>query len=193
MWCSELHVARRGVIMALLLWLVFIFNSQECSDSTDRENHGRLGPLVECYRECAVRFPDSCQSIVYTTDNQSCTPGSAAFRPLRERRHVYTRDSLKYLKDQTWIGLNDLDDEDTYVWENGEPLSDQMAQWVFRPGYPNGYTGSNDEDCAEARHRTWPGIYGLNDAICLQPFVPPVPLRDPDSLLYGSYQAKTEI
>ncbi|KAK3795915.1 hypothetical protein RRG08_066011 [Elysia crispata] len=254
MWCSELHVARRGVIMALLLWLVFIFNiptaccdirqaymkqttGQECQTLQIGESWSS-GSALECYRECAVRFPDSCQSIVYTTDNQSCTPGSAAFRPLENvdtsipvtgsngmifykqqpippcntngsfslynvcgttaclylsssvadyheavsicsgmnsrmffgntlaRFSVFWEISLKYLKDQTWIGLNDLDDEDTYVWENGEPLSDQMAQWVFRPGYPNDYTGRNDEDCAEARHRSWPGIYGLNDAIC---------------------------
>ncbi|KAK3720264.1 hypothetical protein RRG08_007885 [Elysia crispata] len=33
--------------------------------------------------ECAFRFSDTCQSIVYNAENQTCTPDSVAFGPLQ--------------------------------------------------------------------------------------------------------------
>ena len=191
---------------------------------------------LECYRECAVRLLDKCQSFVYNSDNQTCTPGSVAFGPLENvntsipvtgsndmifytkqpippcdtngnfalydicgttaclylsyfqakyhdaisicngmnssiffgntlaRFSVFWHVSLNYLKSNTWIGLTDLAVKDSFVWENGEPLSDQLASWIWRPGQPNRWTPN--EHCAEARHGRWPGIYGLNDAPC---------------------------
>ena len=80
------------------------------------------------------------------------------------RFSVFWKVSLKYLNDDTWIGLTDLAVQDRFVWENGELLNDQLALWIFRPGYPN--KSKKNENCAEARHGGWPGIYGLNDARC---------------------------
>ena len=80
------------------------------------------------------------------------------------RFSVFWYVSLNYLNKNTWMGLTDLAVEDSFVWENGEPLSDQMARWIWRPGYPNKW--SPHEDCVEARHADWPGIYGLNDEEC---------------------------
>ena len=34
---------------------------------------------LQCYLVCTDRFPDTCQSVVYNADTQSCTPGSTAF------------------------------------------------------------------------------------------------------------------
>ena len=34
---------------------------------------------IECILLCTARFPDTCQSVVYNADTQSCTPGSTAF------------------------------------------------------------------------------------------------------------------
>ena len=41
------------------------------------------GSPVECYAECMVRFPDSCQSIVYNAATKNCRPGSVAFGLLK--------------------------------------------------------------------------------------------------------------
>ena len=30
---------------------------------------------------------------------------------------------------QTWIGFHDLNDNDNYVWLNGNPLPDDDANW----------------------------------------------------------------
>ena len=188
--------------------------------------------------KCMFLYPDTCQSVVYNTDNQMCTPGSVAFGPLENvdtsipvtssndmifytqqpippcdtngnfalydvcgttaclylstsqakyhdaisicngmnssiflgntlaRFSVFWNVSLSYRNNDTWIGLTDLAVEDKFVWENGEPLSDQLAWWIFCPGQPNSWT--LDENCAEAKHGGWPGIYGLNDADCLE-------------------------
>ena len=40
------------------------------------------GSRLDCYAECMVRFPDTCQSIVYNTESSNCRPGSAAFGSL---------------------------------------------------------------------------------------------------------------
>jgi hypothetical protein len=48
------------------------------------------------------------------------------------------------LIDRSWIGLNDIDQEGTFVWVTGDPLDFEL--WV--PGEPN---NSGNEDCAEIR------------------------------------------
>ncbi|GFS06669.1 C-type lectin domain family 4 member E [Elysia marginata] len=37
---------------------------------------------IACYAECMIRYPDSCQSVVYNSHTQNCTPGSVVFGPI---------------------------------------------------------------------------------------------------------------
>ncbi|RUS71677.1 hypothetical protein EGW08_020566 [Elysia chlorotica] len=194
--------------------------------------------LLSCYVKCALLYPHTCQSIVYDTDNQVCTPGSVAFGPLENvntaipdkesrdkivyamqpippcdinsgnfslysvcgttlclhlstsgeeyqvaasrcknmksrlfvgktlpRFSVFWHVSLNFLNTNTWIGLTDLEVEGRFVWDDGEQLSDEMAQWIWRTGYPD--NSFENEHCGEARLKNWPGVYGLNDANCI--------------------------
>ena len=41
------------------------------------------GSPLQCYLQCMVRHPDTCQSVVYNHVTQQCTPGSIAFGPLK--------------------------------------------------------------------------------------------------------------
>ncbi|KAK3781742.1 hypothetical protein RRG08_037145 [Elysia crispata] len=70
---------------------------------------------------------------------------------------------LKFIKEDFWLGLTDLAEEGTFVWDNGDPLSEEQAGWIWGPGTPNYY---GNQDCVEAIYVTWPGIFGLNDISC---------------------------
>jgi len=43
-----------------------------------------------------------------------------------------------------WIGLDDLDEEGTFVWVDGSPLGEDISQWA--PGEPN--NANDNEHCA---------------------------------------------
>jgi cysteine-rich repeat protein len=51
----------------------------------------------------------------------------------------------EHVMEQSWLGGNEIETRDTWVWENGEP-------WGFEAwnvGEPNDSGGANDEDCLE--------------------------------------------
>ena len=64
-----------------------------------------------------------------------------------------------------YIGLKHIDAIGQFIWENGEPLSDEQNQYIWRPGEPN----SEGQDCADAKHTNWPRNFGLFDATCGKP------------------------
>ena len=64
-----------------------------------------------------------------------------------------------------WIGLNDIERENTWVWENGERLLSSDADWM--PGQPDNFAGA--EDCVEMYQ-----YQGWNDLPC--DYAVPVPL-----------------
>ncbi|GFR64327.1 CD209 antigen-like [Elysia marginata] len=80
------------------------------------------------------------------------------------RFSVFWYISLNHNPDNTWFTVKDTAREGTFVWENGDPVTVEQSRMIWRPGYPNAW--SADEDCTEARHKDWPGIYGLNDEEC---------------------------
>ena len=43
--------------------------------------------------------------------------------------------------DNVWIGLNDIDNEDTFVWKDGS--TDTYRNWIDNPVEPNGGTNEN--------------------------------------------------
>ena len=72
--------------------------------------------------------------------------------------------SLNKLNRNTWLGLSDRIQEGKYIWENGNPLSTWQDRYIWRqPAEPN---GGGYENCIEAKHWTWPGVFGLNDVEC---------------------------
>ena len=74
--------------------------------------------------------------------------------------------SLIVLNQDTWLGLTDIAEEGQFVWENGNPLSTWQYEyiWLQFASIPDNYRG--DEHCVEAKHRGWPGLFGLNDVEC---------------------------
>ena len=66
--------------------------------------------------------------------------------------------------DSCYVGLQDIDVEGNFIWENAEPLSDEQNQYIWRPGEPN--NGNENQDCADAKHADWPFQFGLYDGIC---------------------------
>ena len=71
-----------------------------------------------------------------------------------------------YMKDNTFIGLQDIDVEGNFVWENGEPLSFEQYQYFWHFGQPDNY-GKN-QDCAVAQHAKTPNEFGFDDGYCFK-------------------------
>ncbi|GFS25308.1 CD209 antigen [Elysia marginata] len=55
---------------------------QECQTLQIGEPWTSVSPIA-CYAECMIRYPDSCQSVVYNSHTQNCRPGSVAFGPIQ--------------------------------------------------------------------------------------------------------------
>ncbi|RUS70238.1 hypothetical protein EGW08_021998 [Elysia chlorotica] len=71
----------------------------------------------------------------------------------------------KYIiNDNTFIGLNDIEVEGTFVWENGEPLSAEQNLYIWHGSEPNDFNGA--EDCVDVKHRTWGNARALTDESC---------------------------
>ncbi|KAK3764482.1 hypothetical protein RRG08_055647 [Elysia crispata] len=72
--------------------------------------------------------------------------------------------SKTYMNADTFIGLQDIDVEGNFVWENGEPLSYEQKQYIWLPKQPD--NKRSRQDCAV----TWPSfnsqIQGLDDERC---------------------------
>ena len=67
-----------------------------------------------------------------------------------------------------WIGLNDIERENTWVWENGERLLRSNAHWSR--DQPDNFR--NLEDCAEVWDVNGPGRW--NDRPCYDTDVVPL-------------------
>ena len=76
--------------------------------------------------------------------------------------------SKTYMKVTTYIGLEDIDVEGNFTWENGEPLSYEQYQYIWFPTEPDNFRGN--QDCAIAQHANWPTRFGLDDAFCHEGF-----------------------
>ena len=72
-----------------------------------------------------------------------------------------SREKMSFEAD-VWVGLNDIATEGTFVWDDGEPLSDEMNQYIWDDGQPN---NNGNEDCAEVRQSD-AGSKGLSDEKC---------------------------
>ena len=72
--------------------------------------------------------------------------------------------SLNVIKDSTFLGLTDSQTEGFFVWANGEPVTSEQEAYIWAAGQPD--MKKPEDDCAEARHLNWPGVYGLNDCPC---------------------------
>ena len=61
---------------------------------------------------------------------------------------------------RVWIGLNDIDEEGTFIWTDGSPFD--YAIW--KPGEPNNYDSGHGvfDDCGEI----WTSIMSWNDRYC---------------------------
>ncbi|GFS21890.1 LOW QUALITY PROTEIN: hypothetical protein ElyMa_005094800 [Elysia marginata] len=60
---------------------VTLANGQECQ--TQQLGASWTSDIhATCYLECMIRYPETCQSIVYNADTKTCTPGAVAFHPL---------------------------------------------------------------------------------------------------------------
>nr|XP_039249899.1 C-type lectin lectoxin-Thr1-like [Styela clava] len=60
---------------------------------------------------------------------------------------------------KTWIGLNDIQEENTFIWEDGVTATAGSTPW--HEGEPNNFDGN--EDCVEVVRRS---NWELNDNIC---------------------------
>ncbi|KAK3764486.1 hypothetical protein RRG08_055651 [Elysia crispata] len=69
-----------------------------------------------------------------------------------------------YMNVTTYIGLQDIDVENSFVWGNGESLSSDQAEYIWITYQPDNYRG--DQDCAITQHENWPSKFGLDDAPC---------------------------
>ena len=62
-----------------------------------------------------------------------------------------------------WIGVNDLDEEGTWVTPNGLPLT--FSDWA--PGQPNGHGPHHDQDCVNINYESdGNGGYAWGDIYC---------------------------
>ncbi|XP_054471972.1 CD209 antigen-like protein E isoform X4 [Anoplopoma fimbria] len=49
----------------------------------------------------------------------------------------------------TWIGLSDRDNEGTWIWIDGTPLSDTVKYWNEPPNNGGGHPQSGEQDCVQ--------------------------------------------
>ncbi|XP_077993135.1 C-type mannose receptor 2-like [Glandiceps talaboti] len=80
----------------------------------------------------------------------------ASFHSDDELRYVKTNSKVINFLDEFWIGLNDRDSENGFVWTDGSPVN--FVSWA--DGEPN---NSDDEDCVEM---TFAAPKGWNDRKC---------------------------
>ncbi|RUS70181.1 hypothetical protein EGW08_022054 [Elysia chlorotica] len=106
--------------------------------------------------------------LTYADAAQTCADmGARLFIADSEARFsLFWEVSLNVLNQDTWVGLTDIAEEGQFVWENGNPLSTWQDTYLWMPfaGIPDNWL--NGEHCVEAKHATWPGIFGLNDEEC---------------------------
>ena len=71
--------------------------------------------------------------------------------------------TLNHLKDDTYLGLTDMDEEGKYVWANGELLDGAQSIYVWDPViFPN----LKGQDCTVVSHGFWPGHFEISAASC---------------------------
>ncbi|XP_078488987.1 collectin-46-like isoform X2 [Ciona intestinalis] len=104
----------------------------------------------------------------YQAANRSCAAIGARLAGFAPRNKDITRMIKQHFgitSRHNWIGLNDIVQENTWVWENGERLSSSDAHW--KPGEPTNSNGQVVEDCVMLYHTgKW------NDAPCNRLYIP---------------------
>eukprot|EP01084_Bolivina_argentea_P048113 88667_1 len=137
--------------------------------SPDATSNPSVAPVTSSRRyEIIVPHPPytrplaqaACQS-QYGTDLATIVSEADATEALRVANTI---DASKNI----WIGLNDLDTEGTYVFEDGTACDDFCPQ-IWKTGEPNDYNAL--EDCAYIRIRNVDEIYNnnmVNDVGCTE-------------------------
>ena len=72
--------------------------------------------------------------------------------------------SKTYINDNLYTGLQDIDVEGKFVWENGEPLSYEQKQYIWHDGNPD--NAGNNQHCAIAFPEVSSKKTTLDDARC---------------------------
>ncbi|XP_026232662.1 asialoglycoprotein receptor 2-like [Anabas testudineus] len=98
-----------------------------------------------------IKFRWSCY--FHSTESGSWTTGRANCRT--RGAHLVVIHSAEeqmflsaFVNMRTWIGLNDRDEEGTWKWVDGTPLT--VTYWApTQPDNWDGYINSGDEDCVE--------------------------------------------
>ena len=156
--------------------MVMVITSIPETDSTDDILYARQ-PIPPCdtsgnfalYEICGttVCLHLSSSLVNYTQAKANCAQMNSRLFIANSmvRLSVFWHVSRDYLNYNTWLGLTDISQEDTFVWDNGDLLSDEMDQYVWHTNQPN---NDGDEDCMEARHSEVPSPRGINDDNCYQ-------------------------
>ncbi|XP_034003343.1 CD209 antigen-like protein C [Trematomus bernacchii] len=106
---------------------------------------------VECLKKMCPegwrKFGCSCYLLSTETDTweqsrQHCTAGGADLVIVDSEEEQEFITSM--IKEQTWIGLSDREEEGTWTWVDGSPLT--LTLWS--PAQPDNF---DEEDCAEIR------------------------------------------
>ncbi|KAK3794075.1 hypothetical protein RRG08_042889, partial [Elysia crispata] len=189
--------------------------------------------VLVCYLKCLLRYPTTCQSVVYSATTKSCTPGSVAFGPLEPvtsipdsssgdtiyykrqptppcnisgdftlydicgttaclhlssskadyfqavqncqqsksrlfiadtmvRVSVFWHVSLKYLNDDTLIGLRDLAGDNWFFWDNGVVMAMEQRSYIW-----GDFSSRKNGNCVEAKHSDSQKRYGFDDVDCM--------------------------
>ncbi|XP_055895531.1 perlucin-like [Biomphalaria glabrata] len=156
----------------------FSFSNHVCSIGQCNSTNATLGLSQEIYVSCFssdgftfIPF-GSVSACVWVSTN--ITDYITARDDCRSKDgHLYTlktMDKLKWLqtyynRTKIWIGLNDIDVEGTYRWEDDYTVCSQSwMKQIFAPGEPNNRKSSpNGEDCIHF----YQNVPLLNDANCL--------------------------
>uniref|UniRef100_A0A2C9KXE7 C-type lectin domain-containing protein n=1 Tax=Biomphalaria glabrata TaxID=6526 RepID=A0A2C9KXE7_BIOGL len=157
----------------------FSYNIQSCSIGKCNSTNTTLGPSQEIYVSCfssdGFTFITNNSVIACVWVSTNITDYITARDDCRSKdAYLYTvkrMDKLKWLptyhkRTKIWIGLNDIEVEGTYRWEDDNSICSQ--NWInqtFIPGEPNNQIigDQNGEDCINFYH-----FYSrlLNDSPC---------------------------
>ena len=80
------------------------------------------------------------------------------FRTAFENGRLFVTDTIEKLKvlgdivgeDTPWVGLDDIDQEDEFVWSDGCIMTPEERSTLFAPGEPNAHHGE-DENCGQLK------------------------------------------
>lgn len=155
-----------------------IESTEECDDGNDTTGDGCASCTVECSGAGEVEDPAThhcyrfTASIAWDAAVTECAAWGGHLSSITSEAEL---DFVRlHIQQRTWIGGNELRNERTWAWDNGEPWS--FAPW--NDGEPNdggGNAGGGppyDEDCVELYDNPSDRApYGFADFNCPEPHV----------------------